>query len=223
MTEEEQMAKEIDEVVETLKELEPVSIVLMGSFARQEWTSKSDAELAVIFEDANYHSRTELKKYGSDKVRIYPFRLSELLGLRSVIPFPRKFYFWWLKNTAKTLWGKEVLSRLKVKMEQADWRENIVFQKGVALSALLSFRNNDLETAGWAFSKSCLFATVSTIALIKGKEIKSFREASALATKEFPDFQDVIKKAESVWQGKFKLEEKDIFRNFEYFSFLENI
>ena len=65
MTEEERMAKEIDGVVETLKELEPISIVLMGSFARQEWTSKSDAELAVIFEDTNYHSRTELKKYAT--------------------------------------------------------------------------------------------------------------------------------------------------------------
>ena len=216
------MTKEIDEVVETLKELEPVSIVLMGSFAREEWTSKSDAEVAVVFEDSNYHSRTELKKYGSDRVRVYPFRLSELLELRSVIPFPRKFYFWWLKNTSKMLWGKDVLTQLQIKMEQADWRENLVFQKGVALSDLLSFRNNDLETAGWAFSKSCLFATVSTLAL-RGKEVKSFRGASALATKEFPDFQDVIKKAESVWYGKSKLEEKDVFRNFEYFFFLENI
>lgn len=178
------MADAVNEAVEALKELQPVSIALMGSFGRGEWSPQSDAEVAVIFADENYHSRTQLKKYGGGKVRLYPFRLSELLSLRSVIPFPRQFYFWWLKKTAKTIWGDNVLNRLEVRMRKEDWAENFTFQKGVALAAFISFRNNDLETAAWGFSKSCLFAAVSGLAT-KGKEVVSFTETVAASAEHF--------------------------------------
>lgn len=214
------MTKSIDEAVDKLKTLDPISIFLMGSFARDEWQSKSDAEVAIVFSDENYQSRTKLKPFTTEKVRVYPFRKLELLNLSSVIPFPRKFYFWWLKRTAKTLWGKNVLDEMEVEVSADDLKESITFQKGIALSAMVSLRNGDNETAEWGFSKSCLFGTISALALRK-IEVITFKRAVAFAREEFAEFFDVIQKAEAVWEGKKQIEEKDIFRNFEYFAFLE--
>ena len=220
--EEERMAVAVNEVVGALKELKPLSIALMGSFARGEWHAVSDAELAVIFEDAEYRSRTMLRQYATKEVRVYPFRRSELEALKSVVPFPRGSYFWWLKNTAKTLWGAPIVENLVVSVTPDDWKEEIVFQRGMALAAMISFRNGDKQTASHGFSKSCLFATVAALAL-KGKEVFLFGEAVALAAEEFSDFGELIEKAKAVWQGKAEVEERDIFQNFEYLLSLETL
>jgi len=202
-------------LVEQLVRLEPVSIAITGSLASGEETPLSDAEIAIVFEDENYRSRSELAAYTVEGIRVYPFRLSEIRELKSSVPFPIQFYFWWLQSHSRTVWGDQILEKLKVSMARDDWKEVLSFERGIALSAMIALRNGDRAGAEWGFSKSCLFGTLAGVAL-HNKEVTSYREIVQLGSIEFPDFRELIEKAEQIRQGSVSIENEDIFQNLDY-------
>lgn len=196
--------------------LNPVSITLTGSAGGGEMGKRSDVESAIIFQDRNYVSRRELRRFATGNLRIYPFRLKEVLKLHAKHPFVNKFYFWWLSHNSKTVYGEKILENLRVNLRARDLNETIVYARGVALSAMVSLRNGDKKTARWGFAKSCLFATAAAVGMKRKRTPSSYREIVKMGSVVFSRWKRLIRKAENVRRGKSGLSEQDIFDNLEY-------
>ncbi|MBI2278806.1 MAG: hypothetical protein HYU81_01950 [Candidatus Brennerbacteria bacterium] len=196
--------------------LNPASIALTGSAGGGEMGKRSDVEVAIIFQDRNYVSRQALQRFTSHKLKIYPFRLREVLTLRAKHPFANKFYFWWLSRNSKTVYGEKILENLRVNLHAKDFNETIDYARGVALSAMVSLRNKDKETARWGFAKSCLFATAAAVGMKRKCTPSSYREIVKMGGVVFPRWKHLIRKAENMRRGKGTLSEQDIFDNIEY-------
>lgn len=177
---------------------------------------RSDVESAIIFRSRNYVSRRELKRFATNKLRIYPFRLEEVLKLKAKSPFANKFYFWWLSHNSKTVYGERILENLHVKLAASDLREVIDHARGVALAAMVSLRNGDKETARWGFTKSCLLATAAAVGLKRKRPASSYREAVKMGSTTFPRWKRLIRKAERMRRRGGVPSEQDIFDNLKY-------
>ncbi|MCX6794979.1 MAG: nucleotidyltransferase domain-containing protein [Candidatus Falkowbacteria bacterium] len=210
------MLNNIGEILSNLVSFKPVSVVNTGSSASNEGGKESDRDIMVIFKDNDYVERSKLKDLCFNKVRIYPFRISEIRKMISPTPFPRKFYFWWISRNSKVLYGENVLRDLRIKITKKDLKEVIFFERGVALSAMHSFRNGDEKTARISFSKSCLFGTVAGIWLLNNKFISKYDDAVREGKKIFPKNYKLIKKANDLRKGNRKLTEQDVFNNIKY-------
>ncbi|GEM_PF-2778259 len=200
--------------------LKPVSIALTGSAGGGEMGKRSDVESAVIFQGRNYISRRKLKKFTTERLKIYPFRFEEILKLKAKSPFANKFYFWWLSHNSKTVYGERILENVKVKLTASDLREEIDHARGVALAAMVSLRNGDKETARWGFTKSCLLATAAAVGLKRKCPASSYQEAVKMGSVVFPRWKRLIRKAEQMRRRGGTPSEQDIFDNLECLYFI---
>ncbi|MHB8870876.1 MAG: hypothetical protein ACYC5G_00200 [Candidatus Doudnabacteria bacterium] len=196
--------------------LKPISIAITGSSASKESGTKSDLDIIAIFSDSNYVKRNKLQKLVSSKTRIYPFRLKEIKSLKSPHPFPTKFYYWWITKNSKTVWGKTIVENFNIKLNKNDFRELLAFERGVALSAMHSFRNKDKKTVELSFAKSCLFGTVAGIALTGLSIPTNYDTTIKKGVKVFPKYAKLIRKAGQIRRSGANLREQDIFDNLKY-------
>ncbi len=206
-------------ILQNLIGLNPVSIIITGSAASGESGKKSDIDIMVIFKDSNYVNRRALKKFATGKVRIYPFRLNELKKQKSPHPFPIRFYFWWLFSNSKVIYGNrpKILNHI---LTNKDLKDVLSFERGVALSAMHSLRNNDQETARISFVKSCLFGATAGIGLLKKYPPKNYSDTVRLGTKIFPQHSWLIRRANKIRKNGGRITEHDIFKNIEFLHYI---
>lgn len=202
--------------------LDPVAVIATGSFASNEHKKISDIELAVIFYTKKYKSMNEIRSLVKTSTHLYPFRLEEIESQKAKVPFPNKFYFWWIAHNSIALFGENVFQKNTPKLTQRDWEDVILFEKGIALSAMLSLRNHDQKTANWGFSKSCLFAIIAQLNKQEA-ETTSYTKALEQGLTAFPLFKDLIQKAMSVREGNTNASEDDIFQNFKFLDYLQTL
>lgn len=178
------MTKKLDTILKKIIETcEPVSVFLYGSRARADFLKRSDFEIGVLIPTDRYISRSELKKaVGEDGINVYPFRLEEFKNGLMDTPFQKIIYLRDLVVTGKTLHGEQVVENMKAPaITVVDVMQDLRFNIGYALSALISHRSKDFNTASLKFYKSCLFGTRSMLILKKRKFALSYDEIFSLS------------------------------------------
>jgi len=90
-------------------ETKPVSIFLYGSMARDDCEQNSDYEVGVVYKKDKKVSRSELAEFHNYKnLKLYPFTSEELENGEIDTPFPKAIYLNSLRDSSKTLFGKEI-------------------------------------------------------------------------------------------------------------------
>ena len=211
----------MEEITKILgQHFKPVSIFLYGSRSRTDFLEKSDFEVGVLFSKENYVRREEIRKVIRQKrYNIYPFLCEDFLEGRIDTPFQKKIYLRELILTGKTLFGQEVIEKMKVpSIKTIDLMQDLRFNLGYALAAVISHRNNDERTASLEFSKSCLFATRVLIML----KLRSFpltyekiRENSLKL--DLGEYKELIAEAHETRKGG-KYKEESLFQNISYLN-----
>lgn len=216
------MIKKLDTVLKKIIETcDPVSVFLYGSRARADFLKRSDFEIGVLIPTDRYVSRSELKKaVGEDGINVYPFRLEDLKKGIIDTPFQKIIYLRELVSAGKTLHGEKVVENMKAPaITVVDVMQDLRFNIGYALGALISHRNKDFKTASLEFYKSCLFGTRSFLILKKRKFALSYDEIFSLSKELNLDvYSDLVKTAYKCRIGKTKYSEMDIFQNISYLN-----
>jgi len=216
------MMKKLDAVLKKIIETcDPVSVFLYGSRARADFLKRSDFEIGVLIPTNRYVSRSELKKaVGEDDINVYPFRLEDFKKGIIDTPFQKIIYLREIVSAGKTLHGERIIENMKVPaITVFDVVQDLRFNIGYALGALISHRNKDFKTASLKFYKSCLFGTKSLLILKKRKFALSYDEIFSLSKKlDLDVYSNLVKTAYSCRIGKAKYSEMDIFQNISYLN-----
>lgn len=214
--------KKLDTVLKKIIETcDPVSVFLYGSRARTDFLKRSDFEIGVLVPKDRYVSRSELKKaVGEDGINVYPFRLEDFKNGIIDTPFQKIIYLYELISTGKTLYGEKVIENMKAPaITVVDIMQDLRFNMGYALGALISHRNKDFKTASLEFYKSCLFGTRSLLILKKRKFALSYDEIFSLSKELNLDvYSNLVKTAYNCRVGKAQYSEIDIFQNISYLN-----
>lgn len=144
--------------LEALRQFNSKSVFLYGSRGRSDSMPNSDYEIGVIFDDANYVQRHKIHAViDSPNVKAYPFKLSELLNGTFDTPFQKTIYLHEIIKGGRTIDGEHLIEQIPPPpIAVIDLIQRIRFDIGYALAALLSYRNNDMQTSMEEFCKSCL-------------------------------------------------------------------
>ena len=216
------MMKKLDTVLKKIIETcDPMSVFLYGSRARADFLKRSDFEIGVLIPTDRYVSRSELKKaVGEDGINVYPFRLEDFKNGIIDTPFQKIIYLRELVSAGKTLYGEKVIENMQLPAVTVfDVVQDLRFNIGYALGALISHRNKDFKTASLEFYKSCLFGTRTLLILKKRKFALSYDEIFSLSKKLNLDvYADLVKTAYACRIGKVKHSEMDIFQNISYLN-----
>lgn len=150
--------KIIEALERIYKETQPLSIFVYGSRARNDFLSKSDYEIGVIYKGEDRPTRAELEHlYDPKLLRVYPFVYEDLMSGNPDTPFPKQHYLLELNKFARTIVGEDILSKITPTLNTSDLLEVVYFELGYAVSSLLSYRAEDQVTATITFHKSVLF------------------------------------------------------------------
>lgn len=202
------------------KHFEPISIFLYGSRSRTDFLRKSDFEIGVLFKKQNYIRRREIREVVKQKkYNIYPFQYESFLKGQIDTPFQKELYLRELALTGKTLFGQEVVEKIKApSLKTNSLIQELRFNLGYALAAVISHRNNDKKTASLEFSKSCLFATRALVIFKLRKFPLTYEEilsdSSALNLREY---KELITEAYKTRKGE-KYREESLFQNISYLN-----
>ncbi|MDX9970329.1 MAG: hypothetical protein RBS56_00270 [Candidatus Gracilibacteria bacterium] len=214
--------KKLDTVLKKIIETyNPVSVFLYGSRARADFLKRSDFEIGILVPASRSVSIIELKSaIGEDGVNVYPFILEDFKNGIIDTPFQKNIYLRELISVGKTLHGEKVIENIKAPaITIVDLMQDLRFNMGYALGALISHRNKDFETASLEFYKSCLFGTRSLLILKKRKFALSYDEIFSLSKKLNLDlYSDLVKTAFNCRIGKANYSEIDIFENISYLN-----
>ena len=175
------LPKEIEAKLKKVYEkFKPLSIFVYGSYATNSTNSKSDTEVAVIFENENYVSRAALKEFiNHDKISIYPMRHQELINYQIDTPFEKKIFIYFLCNGgAVTIHGEKIIENLpKPKLTAENFINDLHFNLGIACAAFQIKRDGKSdELANNLLYKSCFF----TLRNLKWKNAKISSEYDEL-------------------------------------------
>ena len=204
-----------------IKICNPTSIFLYGSRARDDFLKWSDFEIGILIPKKRYISRSEIKKeIDKNNVNIYPFRLEDFEKGLIDTPFQKNIYLRELVSAGKTLHGEKVIENIKrPTITVFDVVQDLRFNIGYALGALISYRNKDYKTASLQFYKSCLFGTRNLLIFKKRKFALSYDEIFLLSKElQLGIYADLVKTAYNCRIGKVKYREMDIFQNISYLN-----
>ena len=154
------------EIIKVLKEFNPVSIFIYGSQSNNTQNSKSDYEIGIIFNDADYVSRKEIKtKILNKDYNVFPFKLSEIKNYTIDTPFQKNIYIASLiSGNSKTIYGEKIIENLKMpNITKQDLLMDTSFNLGYALSAVRLMKESITELANELFYKSMFYATRNLI------------------------------------------------------------
>ncbi len=214
--------KKIDAVLKKIiKTCNPVSVFLYGSRARTDFLNSSDFEIGVLIPADRYIGINEFKKaVGEDGTNVYPFRLEDFKNGIIDTPFQKTIYLRELVSAGKTLYGEKVIENMDAPaITVVDVMQDLRFNMGYALGALISHRHKDFKTASAEFYKSCLFGTRSLLVFKKRKLALSYDEIFSLSKKlDLDIYADLVKTAYDCRVGKAKYSEMDIFQNISYLN-----
>lgn len=149
----------VQTVVEKLKTFNPYSVFLYGSRTRGDALVSSDYEVGVLFKKDHYVSRSVIQKSFHDgRVNVYPFVLEDFLAHRIDTPFQTALFLREIALSGQTIFGEKVVEATSPPpIKTLDLLQDIRFDLGRALAAVLSYRNDDVPGAETGFSKSCLY------------------------------------------------------------------
>jgi predicted nucleotidyltransferase len=209
------------EIISKLITLEPASIFVYGSRARTDFLDNSDWEIGVIFTKEKYVGRSGIKKIVDIAgVNIYPFVFEDIS--RGVIdtPFQKRIYLRELVQSGKTIYGKDIVGKLELtNICVIDLMQDLRFNLGYALAAVISSRNGDRKTAAVEFYKSCLFATRSLVVLKEKKFPVTYDEIVELSKKiELGEYSQLVKTAHSLRINQGDYNDEDLFKNISYLN-----
>jgi hypothetical protein len=212
---------DLDAVLDKLEALNPVSIFLYGSRARSDFLEKSDYETGILFEDKNYHSRSQIAEIVAvSGMSIYPFKLNDFRAYKPDTPFQKNLYMRELIVGGKTIRGQKIIEDMKPpSIKIIDLLQQVRFDMGYGLAALIAYRNNDNRTAALTFSKSCLFSTRCHEILQLERFPLTYDEIYRLSKRLIPDeYRDLLTSAFEVRQDFAKLKPEAIFQNIAYLN-----
>ncbi len=217
----------LEDVVNKISVYNPITIFLYGSRARGDFLDNSDFEIGVIFTKDKYVKRSELQKVISiEGVNVYPFKLEDLKSNNPDTPFQKNIYLRELILTGKTIYGEKILENsTPPSIRVVDILQDIRFNIGYSLGALISHKNKDKETANFLFYKSCLFGTRDLL-ILKEKhfsldydEIVLYSANLSLAS----EYKSLINTAIDCRKNNSLYKENDIFQNISYLNkFIES-
>ena len=214
--------KKIDVVLNKIIKLcNPTSIFLYGSRARTDFLKRSDFEIGVLIPERSYFSRADIKKnINISNISIYPFKFEDFINGIIDTPFQKSIYLRELISAGKTVYGKKVIDHMKPPaITVVDLMQDLRFNIGYALGALISHRNKDFKTASLEFYKSCLFGTRSLLILKKRKFALTYDEIFSLSKEINLDiYAALVKIAYQCRLGKTKYAETDLFKNISYLN-----
>lgn len=202
------------------KKFSPVSIFLYGSHVQNTFIRNGDYVIGVFYAQDSHVSRKALKAVNPHpNVSAYAFCYEDFLEYRIDSPFPEKIYIRDLILGGKTLAGKDVLGTTPPPpIFTIDLLQGINFCLGNAVSAVVAFRNVDMETAAKEFVRSSMYGTRCLIALLQGKYPFSHAENIELSTRlDTRGFQETLFHAFDVRQGA-PLQEDHLYRNIAFLS-----
>lgn len=213
------MDSRLQEVISRVQgKYNPVSMFLYGSRARNDFLDDSDYEVGVLYKAGNKVSRLELKELNPyNNIVLYPFEYESILGYKPDTPFPERIYLRDLVESAKTLAGEDVMGKMKPPAIRAiDVLQTLVFHTGMALAAILSYRQGDFITARAEFSKSVLFSTRCLVLVEVGEFPLSYgaiqEKSRAL---DIADYREVLQHAIEVRKGA-EINQSLLFKNLSF-------
>lgn len=175
--------------------LDPVSIFLYGSMARDDFESDSDYEIGVVYKNASKMSRSELKEINpNSNIKIYPFIYEDLIVGKIDTPFPKYFYLRNIAESSINIFGKNIKDIVKVpKLKKKDLFEQFGYCSGRAYSAVVSSKQNDLIAVRDGFTKSMLYGLQMLVFVKTGRIIFSYKELADKSLKFVPDeFKELV-------------------------------
>jgi len=204
----------LDEIVSKLHKFEPVSIVLYGSRARNDFLPESDHEIALFYTSRKDVTWADIKRYVNQPgFDIYPFNYDNFLKGSFDSPFQKTIYKRELIDAGKTLYGEDIQKLPTPSIKMLDLIEDLRFNSGYALASLISLRNGDKQTSSQLFYKSCLFSARSPIMIETGKFPYTYNEILNLSREICLDeFQESIERAYSKRKNRFFVEAKEIIK-----------
>ncbi|MYB39958.1 nucleotidyltransferase domain-containing protein [Candidatus Saccharibacteria bacterium] len=213
-------------IIEALAPFGPYSVFLYGSRGRGDHREDSDYEVGVIFEDEKLVRRSLLhEKIRLDAVRIYPFKLSDVLAGEFNNPFVSQIFARELvEGAGKTIYGKQVVEALKLpKITTLDLMQCIRFEVGSAFTALLAYRRGELKVSGREVGKSCFYGLLLYIILKQRKFVFSPEAAYEIGRGlELEErYAKAIKNAHAVYMGSQELRVDVAFENLAFLGFVE--
>ncbi len=199
------MNPQLKEVVDRIQEkYNPVSIFLYGSRARGDSLESSDYEVGVLYRSGSKISRSELKDLNPySNIVVYPFEYESILQHRLDTPFPEKIYLRDLSESAETVVGEDVIGKIPPSaIRTIDALQTLVFQTGIALAAILSYRQKDFVTAKAGFSKSALFSA-RCLVILESKKFPLTYEAILrdILDLDIGEYKEVVQHAMDVRKG----------------------
>jgi len=216
----------LEQAIEKLSTLHPFSIFLYGSRARWDHCPDSDFEIGVVFQEkGNIHRETLNTLLQNKKISAYPIIYQELITYKVDTPFQKNIYMNDIIRSGKTLFGEKIIENLSTpEITVLDTLQDIRFNIGYGMSAVLSDRNWDIETAKSLFYKSCLFTTRNLIIGLQQEFplwYQKIKESSkALNLWEFTYLVDL---AYNVRNKKTAYQQKDLYKNIKYLNtFIES-
>lgn len=197
----------LDPLERILLETKPISIFLYGSRARNDFLDRSDYEIGVLYEKELRPSRIELESlYDQSMMRVYPFVYEDFMAGNPDTPFPKQHYLFELSRYGKIIAGKNVFNRINPVLISQDLVELVYFELGYAVSAMLSYRNDDQITASTTFHKSVLFGARAYLYAAYGQFPGSYSEianAFVLHAKDIdPKYIELTRNAIQVRSGE---------------------
>lgn len=168
----------LENVIELLKSLDPVSVFVYGSKAINDDNLSSDYEMGVVFKDDKYVKRATIKQLINDnEYSIFPFKESELMSGEIDTPFQKNIFLNCLANGgAKTIYGLELVENLKVNnITTDDLLMDTSFNLGYALSSVRVMKENNLDLAREMLYKSMMYATRNLIFCKKKKLVIGYK------------------------------------------------
>lgn len=214
--------KYIEEVLEKIIKLsKPVSIFLYGSMTRGDFENDSDYEIGIVFKEAEKLSRQEIKKMNKyDNVKIYPFVYEELIKGEIDTPFPKYFYLRTILETGIDLFGEKIRNIIYLsKLCKQDMYESMGFCLGRAYSAIISSRQNDLESMRDGFTKSGLYGLQLLIIAKKGEFVSSYIELIKKSKEFIPnEFNELIKNIVESRKGISVVQTPFLYKNISFLN-----
>ena len=215
-----------NEVLNTIKQLNPLSVFLYGSRASGDFRSNSDYEIGLIFKDADYIPRHEVHaRVNFDGARVYPFRLSDIENGTPDTPFPQKFYMRELIEFGRTLHGEKIIEDLpKPSITTVDLLGQIRFEIGLAYGAFRSMRSLNQDAADYSFFKSSIYGARCLIMLQDRQFVTGYRNTFEEATKlvKNDDYRAVLRAAIDYREGRVQtIEPNLIYKNMSFLTWIE--
>ena len=97
------------------QELNPVSVFVFGSRARNDHKPNSDVEIGIFFDNPSCFSHAELQKIiqPPENIKVYSYKIDDFSKCKLIIPFQRELFIYEVITTGVTILGVQILEKMK--------------------------------------------------------------------------------------------------------------